>query len=32
VVENAVNEHVGRYFEEHPQTARKILEKATLAA
>jgi DNA gyrase subunit B len=32
IVENAVNEHVGRYFEEHPQTARKILEKATLAA
>jgi DNA gyrase subunit B len=32
VVENAVNEHVGRYFEEHPGTARKILEKAVLAA
>jgi DNA gyrase subunit B len=32
VVENAVNEHVGRYFEEHPATAKKILEKAVLAA
>jgi DNA gyrase subunit B len=27
-----VNEQLGRYLEEHPQTARKILEKATLAA
>jgi DNA gyrase subunit B len=32
IVENAVNEYVGRYFEEHPGTARKILEKAVLAA
>jgi len=32
VVENAVNEFVTRYFEEHPATARKILEKAILAA
>jgi len=32
VVENAVNEHLSRYFEEHPQTARKILEKAVMAA
>jgi DNA gyrase subunit B len=32
IVENAVNELLGRYFEEHPQTARKILEKAVVAA
>ena len=32
IVENAVSEHLGRYFEEHPQTARKIIEKAVLAA
>ena len=32
VVENTVTEHLGRYFEEHPQTARKIIEKAVLAA
>ena len=32
VVENAVSESIGRYFEEHPQTARKILEKAVIAA
>jgi DNA gyrase subunit B len=32
IVENAVTEHLTRYFEEHPQTARKILEKAVLAA
>ena len=32
VVENAVSEQVARYFEEHPQTARKIVEKAVLAA
>src|SRR5262245_15318029 len=32
IVENAVTEHVSRYFEEHPQTARKILEKAVVAA
>jgi DNA gyrase subunit B len=31
VVENAVNEHVSRYFEEHPGTAKKVLEKAVLA-
>jgi DNA gyrase subunit B len=32
IVENGVNEYVSRYFEEHPGTARKILEKAVLAA
>jgi DNA gyrase subunit B len=32
VVENCVSEHLTRYFEEHPQTARKIIEKASLAA
>lgn len=32
IVESAVVEHVGRYFEEHPQTAKKIIEKATIAA
>ncbi|MEB2313955.1 MAG: DNA topoisomerase (ATP-hydrolyzing) subunit B [Sorangiineae bacterium] len=32
IVENAVSEYLGRYFEEHPQTAKKIIEKATLAA
>jgi DNA gyrase subunit B len=32
VVENTVHEHLTRYFEEHPQTARKILDKALLAA
>ena len=32
IVENAVSDHIGRYFEEHPQTARKILEKAVMAA
>jgi DNA gyrase subunit B len=32
VVENAVSEYVSRYFEEHPPTAKKILEKAVLAA
>src|SRR5690606_33877989 len=32
VVENAVSELIGRYFEEHPQTARKVIEKAVLAA
>jgi DNA gyrase subunit B len=32
IVENAVNEYVTRYFEEHPGTARKVLEKAVLAA
>jgi len=32
IVQNVVNEQVGRYFEEHPGTARKILEKAVTAA
>ncbi|MBN2192766.1 MAG: DNA topoisomerase (ATP-hydrolyzing) subunit B [Polyangiaceae bacterium] len=32
IVENVVNDLLGRYFEEHPQTARKILEKAIVAA
>jgi DNA gyrase subunit B len=32
IVENAVTEHLSRYFEEHPQVARKILEKAVMAA
>jgi DNA gyrase subunit B len=32
IVENTVNEQLGRYFEEHPQTARKIIEKALVAA
>jgi DNA gyrase subunit B len=32
IVENAVNEHLSRYFEEHPQTARKVMEKAIIAA
>jgi DNA gyrase subunit B len=32
IVENTVNEQLGRYFEEHPQTARKIVEKAVVAA
>ena len=32
VVENLVSEHLGRFLEEHPQTARKILEKAVVAA
>jgi DNA gyrase subunit B len=32
IVENAVSEHLGRYFEEHPPTAKKILEKAVMAA
>jgi DNA gyrase subunit B len=32
VVENAVVEQIGRYFEEHPQTAKKIVDKALLAA
>ena len=32
IVENAVNENLLRYFEEHPQTARKIIDKAVLAA
>ncbi|MFO7179895.1 MAG: DNA topoisomerase (ATP-hydrolyzing) subunit B [Pseudomonadota bacterium] len=32
IVENAVSEHLARYFEEHPQTAKKVLEKAIIAA
>jgi DNA gyrase subunit B len=32
IVENAVNDQLGRYFEEHPQTAKKIIEKAVIAA
>ncbi|HEY8945023.1 MAG TPA: ATP-binding protein, partial [Polyangiaceae bacterium] len=32
IVENAVSENLGRFFEENPQTARKILEKAVMAA
>jgi DNA gyrase subunit B len=31
-VETVVSEQLGRYFEEHPQTARKILDKAIVAA
>src|SRR5688572_14309002 len=32
IVETAVSEHLGRFLEEHPQTARKIIEKVTVAA
>jgi DNA gyrase subunit B len=32
IVESSVAEQVSRYFEEHPQTAKKILEKAVVAA
>ncbi len=32
VVQNVVSEQLGRYFEEHPSTAKKILEKSLLAA
>lgn len=32
IVEGAVADQVGRYFEEHPQTAKKIIEKAVIAA
>jgi DNA gyrase subunit B len=32
IVENVVSEHLGRYLEEHPQVARKIIDKAVLAA
>ncbi len=32
IVQNVVTEQVGRYFEEHPGTARKILDKAVMAA
>jgi DNA gyrase subunit B len=31
-VETIVNDKLGQYFEEHPETARKIIDKATLAA
>jgi DNA gyrase subunit B len=31
-VETAVAEHLGRYLEEHPQIARKIIDKAVIAA
>jgi len=32
IVERAVTDKLGQYFEEHPPTARKIIEKAVLAA
>ena len=32
IVSNTVSEQLARYFEEHPQIARKIVEKAVLAA
>lgn len=32
IVENSVSEHLGRYLEEHPAVARRIVEKAVLAA
>jgi DNA gyrase subunit B len=32
IVENVVNTEFGRYLEEHPHMARKILEKAVIAA
>ena len=32
IVENAVSEHLGVYFEEHPQVARKIVDKVVIAA
>ncbi|HUT33456.1 MAG TPA: DNA topoisomerase (ATP-hydrolyzing) subunit B [Planctomycetota bacterium] len=32
IVEAVVNEHLGRYFEENPKSARSIAEKAALAA
>ena len=32
IVENAVSEHLNRFFEENPQTAKKIVEKSVLAA
>ena len=32
IVENVVNEQLGIYLEEHPQEARKFIEKAVLAA
>jgi DNA gyrase subunit B len=32
IVENAVSEHLGRFLEEHPQVARKIVDKVVVAA
>jgi len=32
IVENVMVERLGRFFEENPQTARKIMEKAVMAA
>ncbi len=32
IVETAVVEQISRYFEEHPQTAKKIIDKAIIAA
>ena len=32
IVENSVSEQLARYLEEHPQIARKVVEKAVLAA
>jgi DNA gyrase subunit B len=32
IVENAVSEHLGRFLEEHPQVARKIVDKVVIAA
>jgi len=32
IVESIVNEHLGRYFEEHPAYARKIIDKALQAS
>jgi DNA gyrase subunit B len=32
IVETVVSEKLGQFFEEHPQTARKIMEKAVMAA
>jgi DNA gyrase subunit B len=32
IVETAVGEHLGRFLEEHPQVARKIIDKVVVAA
>jgi DNA gyrase subunit B len=32
IVETAVSEHLARFLEEHPQVARKIIDKVTMAA
>src|SRR6185503_2062293 len=32
IVENAVSDHLGRFLEEHPQVARKIVDKVVIAA